>query len=43
VVNHAAGRGDSRTQIRLDDLDGMMQQTVTRAVHVLEQALRTAP
>jgi len=43
VVNHAAGRGDSRLEIRLEDLDRMMRQTVTRAVHVLEQALRAAP
>jgi 5'-methylthioadenosine phosphorylase len=43
VVNHAAGRGDSRRQIHLDDLDSVMRQTVSRAVRVLEQALKTAP
>jgi 5'-deoxy-5'-methylthioadenosine phosphorylase len=43
VVNHAAGRGDSKHEIRLEDIDGMMRQTVARAVRVLEQALRTAP
>jgi 5'-methylthioadenosine phosphorylase len=42
VVNHAAGRGDSRRQIHLDDLDSVMRQTVSRAVRVLEQALKTA-
>ena len=43
VVNHAAGRGDSRQQIRLEDLDSVMRQTVTRAVRVLERALKDAP
>ena len=43
VVNHAAGRGDSRQEIRLDDLDSVMKQTVTRAVRIVEQALRAAP
>jgi 5'-methylthioadenosine phosphorylase len=43
VVNHAAGRGDSRQEIRLEDLDSVMKQTVTRAVRVLEHVLSAAP
>jgi 5'-methylthioinosine phosphorylase len=43
VVNHAAGRGESKQQIKLDDLESVMQQTVMRAVRILEQALRSAP
>lgn len=39
VVNHAAGRGDSRHEIRLQDLDSVMRQTVVRAVRLLEHAL----
>ena len=39
VVNHAAGRGDSRDQIRLADLAQVMQATVVRAVRLLEQAV----
>ncbi len=42
VVNHAAGRGESQREIKLDDLDGVMNRTVTRAVRILEQALRSA-
>ena len=41
VVNHAAGRGDSRHEIKLEDLEGVMRQTVTRAVRILEQAVRS--
>ena len=43
VVNHAAGRGESRQEIKLEDLEGVMRQTVTRAVRILEQAVRSAP
>jgi 5'-methylthioadenosine phosphorylase len=39
VVNHAAGRGDSRLQVALDDLDSVLQQSMVRAVRVLESAL----
>ncbi len=39
-VNHAAGRGASKQQIKLDELDLVMRTTVTRAVRVLEEALR---
>jgi 5'-methylthioadenosine phosphorylase len=42
VVNHAAGRGDSRQQIKLEDLEGVMRATVTRAVRILEEVLRSA-
>ncbi len=43
VVNHAAGRGDSRHEIRLEDIERVMKVTVTRAVRILEQALRGEP
>jgi len=43
VVNHAAGRGDSEREIKLEDLDSVMKRTVTRAVRIIEQALRSAP
>jgi 5'-methylthioadenosine phosphorylase len=39
VVNHAAGRGESRHAIKLEDLESVMQQTVTRAVRILERAV----
>jgi 5'-methylthioadenosine phosphorylase len=42
VVNHAAGRGDSRQQIKLEDLEGVMRATVIRAVRILEAVLRSA-
>ena len=42
VVNHAAGRGDSRTAIRIDHIDDVLQACVTRAVHILECAVRNA-
>lgn len=35
VVNHAAGRGDSKHAIRLEELDGVMQATMTRAVRIV--------
>jgi 5'-methylthioinosine phosphorylase len=35
VVNHAAGRGDSRHAIRLEELEAVMQATMTRAVRIL--------
>ncbi len=43
VVNHAAGRGESVQEIRLEHLEEMMRLTVTRAVRILEQVLRAAP
>ncbi|HUN93017.1 MAG TPA: S-methyl-5'-thioinosine phosphorylase [Burkholderiaceae bacterium] len=42
VVNHAAGRGDSRDEIKLADLDPVMRATMLRAVRLLEQALASA-
>jgi 5'-methylthioinosine phosphorylase len=41
VVNHAAGRGESEREIKLDDLEGVMRETVTRAVRILEQVVRS--
>jgi 5'-methylthioadenosine phosphorylase len=42
VVNHAAGRGESKHKIKLDVLEAVMRQTVVRAVHILEEMLRRA-
>jgi 5'-methylthioadenosine phosphorylase len=42
VVNHAAGRGDSRAAVRLDDLEQVLRATIVRAVTVVEAALRSA-
>jgi 5'-methylthioadenosine phosphorylase len=39
VVNHAAGRGDSSREIRLDTLEAIMHATMGRAVRVLEAAV----
>jgi 5'-methylthioadenosine phosphorylase len=36
VVNHAAGRGDSRDGISLDDIHAVMRQAVGRARNILE-------
>jgi 5'-methylthioinosine phosphorylase len=36
VVNHAAGRGSSKEAILLEELDRVMNVTVTRAVRILE-------
>lgn len=43
VVNHAAGRGDSKDRIRLDALEDVLRQTVMRAIRIVEAALRSAP
>jgi 5'-methylthioadenosine phosphorylase len=40
VVNHAAGRGASAEAIKLEELEAVMRTTVTRAVRVLEAAIR---
>lgn len=37
VVNHAAGRGESRNGIALDGIEVMLQQTIGRARHVIEE------
>ena len=42
VVNHAAGRGESRQAIKLEALEAVMRETIVRAVCVLEHALRSA-
>ncbi len=42
VVNHAAGRGDSKTRVELTQLSEVLQQTIVRAVRVLEFAVRGA-
>lgn len=39
VVNHAAGRGDSRHEIRIEAIEEAMRAGVRRAVAVIEQAL----
>jgi 5'-methylthioadenosine phosphorylase len=40
VVNHAAGRGDSKTKVELSQLDLVLGESVARAVRVLEAAVR---
>jgi len=35
VVNHAAGRGDSKHEIKLDQLEEVMRATMTRAVRIM--------
>jgi 5'-methylthioadenosine phosphorylase len=42
IVNYAAGRGDSKNEIKLDDLDHVMNATIVRAVRILEEAVRRA-
>jgi 5'-methylthioadenosine phosphorylase len=42
VVNHAAGRGDSLEAIALETLESVLNATITRAVRVLEAAVRVA-
>jgi 5'-methylthioadenosine phosphorylase len=41
VVNHAAGRGESKHTVKLEELETVMSETVVRAVYILEQLLRT--
>jgi 5'-methylthioadenosine phosphorylase len=40
VVNHAAGRGDSKLKIELAKFDAILEETVVRAVSILEFAVR---
>jgi 5'-methylthioadenosine phosphorylase len=40
VVNHAAGRGDSLAQVELSKLSEVLQQSLARAVRVLEFAVQ---
>ena len=39
VVNHAAGRGDSRDGIQLEEIDAVMQAIDERAVRILLEKL----
>jgi 5'-methylthioadenosine phosphorylase len=39
VVNHAAGRGDSRQRVEMAQLDAVLGQSMARAVRVLEAAV----
>jgi len=39
VANHAAGRGDSHARVELSQIDALMEQSVLRAVRVLEHAV----
>ncbi len=40
VVNHAAGRGDSKHEIKLEELEEVMRATMTRAVRITDGLLR---
>ncbi len=42
VVNHAAGRGDSRERVKLDELEAVMHATILRAVRIVEATVRGA-
>jgi 5'-methylthioadenosine phosphorylase len=42
VVNHAAGRGTSKEQIKLADLDEVLHATIQRAVKIVECAVGAA-
>lgn len=39
VVNHAAGRGDSRERVKLEELEAVMHATIVRAVRIIEATL----
>jgi len=39
IVNHAAGRGDSRERIAMDALENILNATIVRAVCILEKAI----
>jgi 5'-methylthioinosine phosphorylase len=43
VVNHAAGRGDSKHAIKLEELDGVMRATMARAVSILATFFKATP
>jgi len=43
VVNHAAGCGDSKHAIRLEELDGVMRATMARAVSILATFFKATP
>jgi 5'-methylthioinosine phosphorylase len=39
IANHAAGRGDSASGIRLTDIEAVLHQAMTRARRVIEEAI----
>jgi 5'-methylthioadenosine phosphorylase len=41
VVNHAAGRGNSRERIEMSELEEVLGETMVRAVRILEVSLRS--
>jgi len=41
VVNHAAGRGDSRTRIRMEELEATLGRTIQRVQSILRELSRT--
>jgi 5'-methylthioinosine phosphorylase len=43
VVNHAAGRGNSRERIEMRELEEVLGETMVRAVRILETCLGGAP
>ena len=43
VVNHAAGRGDSKHAIKLEELDGVMRAMMARAVSILATFFKATP
>jgi 5'-methylthioadenosine phosphorylase len=42
VVNHAAGRGDSKHEIKLEELEEVMRATMTRAVRIVNSFFEAA-
>jgi 5'-methylthioinosine phosphorylase len=42
VVNHAAGRGNSRHRIEMSELEEVLGETMVRAVRILETSVRKA-
>jgi 5'-methylthioinosine phosphorylase len=42
VVNHAAGRGDSKHEIKLEELEEVMRATMTRAVRIMNSFFEAA-
>jgi 5'-methylthioadenosine phosphorylase len=42
VVNHAAGRGDSKHEIKLEELEEVMSATMTRAVRIMNSFFEAA-
>ncbi len=42
VVNHAAGRGDSKHEIKLEELEEVMRETMTRAVRIVNSFFEAA-